>query len=85
MSNYRPISIIPTTSKIFERAIYNRLFKFLTSNNVPFPSQYGFRAGHSTVNVATEFVNEILQAIEDNKYTIGVFLNLSKAFNTKRS
>ena len=42
MSNYRPISILPTMSNILERAIYNRLFKFLISNNVLFPSSMGF-------------------------------------------
>ena len=43
MDNYRPISLLPTFSKIFERVIFNRLSSFLTTNNILYDSQYGFR------------------------------------------
>ena len=46
--NYRPISILPAFSKIFERAVYNRIFQFLVDNDILFKHQFGFRPGHST-------------------------------------
>ena len=45
--NYRPISILPAFSKIFERAVYNRIFQFLVDNDILFKHQFGFRSGHS--------------------------------------
>ena len=46
--NYQPISIHPAFSKIFERAVYNRIFQFLVDNDILFKHQFGFRPGHST-------------------------------------
>jgi hypothetical protein len=48
IDNYRPISILPITSKILERAVHKQLYSFLTSNNLLSPYQFGFRKQHST-------------------------------------
>ena len=48
VSNYRPISILPCFSKILERIMYNRLYSFLSINNLLYEKQFGFQAGHST-------------------------------------
>ena len=81
-SNYRPISVFPCFSKILEKLMYNRLLKYLDQNNIFFPSQYGFRRKHST-NIATiELITKISEAIDNNEYTLGVFLDLAKAFDT---
>ena len=50
LKNYRPISLLPICSKIFERLIYNEMFTFFTENNLISPNQSGFRPGDSCVN-----------------------------------
>jgi hypothetical protein len=81
-SNYRPISLLPTISKILERVVHKRVYGFLNSNNVFYSSQYGFRSNHSTIDALTEFVQDTLNAFENHEYTLGIFLDLSKAFDT---
>ena len=62
--------------------MYNRLYKNLTKNNLLFEKQFGFRKGHSTEHVLIELVNRIYNSFNENKYTLGVFIDLSKAFDT---
>ena len=81
-SNYRPISVLPCFSKILEKLMYNRILKCLNKHKLLFHSQYGFREKHSTNLAIMELVTKITQAIENKEYTIGVFLDLSKAFDT---
>ena len=81
-SNYRPISLLPSLSKILERVVHKRVYSFLSLNNVFYESQYGFRSKHSTIDALTEFVNNTLLSFENREYTLGVFLDLSKAFDT---
>jgi hypothetical protein len=81
-SNYRPISLLPTLSKILERVLHKRLYCFLDANQILYPSQYGFRSKHSTIDALTEFVHHTLSSFENHEYTVGVFLDLSKAFDT---
>ena len=50
MSNYRPISILPIFSKIFEKLLYTRLSDFFDKNNVLYNRQFGFRRQHSTTH-----------------------------------
>ena len=47
-NNYRPISILAIFGKIFEKIIYKNLYSFLTSQNLIYSKQFGFRKGHST-------------------------------------
>ena len=79
---YRPISIIPIFGKIFEKIIYNRLYNFFTSKNLINPKQFGFRKGHSTSHALNYSVNFLNDAISKGKHTIGIFIDLSKAFDT---
>ena len=81
-NNYRPISLLPCISKILEKVIHKRLYNFLTSNEVLYLSQYGFRPKHSTVHAVTELMYNVLTALENDDYTLSVFLDLSKAFDT---
>ena len=81
-SNYRPISVLPCFSKILEKLMYKRLLNYLEKENILFPSQYGFRKKHSTNLAAIELMTKISQAIDNNEYTAGVFLDLAKAFDT---
>ena len=81
-TNYRPISLLPCFSKIIERLMYNRLYKFLTFNNLLNNSQFGFRANHSCEHILLKVQQRILDSFHCNKCLIGVFLDLSKAFDT---
>ena len=80
ISNYRPISLLPICSKIFEKIIHNQLYNFLTSNDLITKNQSGFRPGDSTVNQLIDLVNEIEKSFDDTKslVTRAVFLDISK-------
>ena len=80
--NYRPVSLLMTTSKILEKIIYNRVSKFLTKYNILYDSQYGFRSKHSCEDAILELIGRVLQSKNDDKYCAGIFLDLSKAFDT---
>ena len=82
LGNYRPISLLPVISKILEKVIYFRLYNFLDKNNALYSSQYGFRSGHSTMHAVTELLSNVLNGFENKKFAIGLFLDLSKAFDT---
>ena len=80
--NYRPISILPIFGKIFEKIIYNRLYSFLTSLNVIHEQQCGFRKKHSTGHAINYSVNKIVNELQKRNHVIGIFIDLSKAFDT---
>ena len=82
LTNYRPISVLPCFSKILERIMYNRLYEYLTKNNLLFDNQFGFRKGHSTKHALIELVNRIYNSFNESRYTLGVFTDLWKAFDT---
>ena len=82
VSNYRLISVLPCFSKILEKIMYNRVFKYLTENNLLFQKQFGFREGHSTSHAIVNVVSNIYNSFNENKFTLGVFIDLSKAFDT---
>ena len=81
-SNYRPISLLSTLSKILERIIYKRTMNFLKTHNVLTNSQFGFRKNHSTIHALLNFVDKVAHAIDDYSHMIGIFLDFSKAFDT---
>ena len=81
-SNYRPISILPCLSKVFEKLFYLRLSGFLTKFNILNHHQYGFRPHHSTATAILELVNNIYEGFENNQYTVGVFKDLKKTVDT---
>ena len=81
-NNYRPISLLLTISKILEKVVYRRTYGFLTKYKQIYTSQYGFREGHSCQDAIAELVGEIAKNTDEGLYTIGVFLDLSKAFDT---
>ena len=47
LNNYRPNSLLPTISKVFERVIYSQLYAYFNDNNLMSEQHYGFRALHS--------------------------------------
>ena len=82
VSNYRPIFVLPCFSKMLERLMYNRLQKYLKDQNILYDKQFGFQTGHSTDHAIAQLVNQIYEAFEKNEYTFGVFIDLSKSFDT---
>ena len=81
-NNYRPISLLSSLSKVLEKLVYNRVYAFFSKHNILFEAQFGFRKNSSTSHAATMLVEKITQAFECKKKALGVFLDLSKAFDT---
>ena len=79
--NYRPISLLPICTKIFERLIYNELFTFLTDNILISPNQSGFRPVNSCVNQLIAVAHEMYKSIHDGLELRWIFLDISKAFD----
>ena len=80
--NYRPISTLPIFGKIFEKVIYKRMYNFLTSQGIINENQFGFRKCHSTSHALNFSVNYVENALKSNKHVLGIFIDLSKAFDT---
>ena len=82
IENYRPISTLPVFGKIFEKVIYSRLYSFLTSQNTLYENQFGLRKSHSTSHAINYSVSHIKRELEKKNYVLGIFIDLSKAFDT---
>ena len=80
--NYRPISVITCFAKILEKLIYKRFINFIEINKILTKHQYGFRKNRSTELAIIELTDRITKAIDKGEYTLGIFLDLSKAFDT---
>ena len=82
LTNYRPISVLPCFSKILERIMYNRLYDHFNQNNLLFEKKFGFRSSHSTEHAVVELFDELINSFDNKNFTLGVFIDLSKAFDT---
>ena len=82
MANYRPISTLPILGKIFEKIIYSRLYKFISSKDIISDSKFGFRKQHSTSHAIHHSVNFIKESHSKALYVLSIFIDLSKAFDT---
>lgn len=82
IKNYRPISLIPTVSKIVEKVILARLLNHLQSNNIFPKGQHGFIPGKSTTTALIELIEHIIDHLEHGDSITSVFLDLSKAFDS---
>ena len=79
---FRPISLLPQFSKIVEQLFNARLDAFIEKHDTLTSSQYGFRSSMSTSLALLELTEEITSALDHKKSTIGVFIDLKKAFDT---
>ena len=84
ITNYRPISIISTFSKILEKVVYSQVITFFDKHNIISDRQYGFKKNCSTELAILDLNQYVLSNIESKYSTIGVFLDISKAFDTVR-
>ena len=82
VGNYRPISVLPCFSMTLERIIYNRVYTYLQENKILSYKQFVFQAGHSTDHAIIQLLDQIFENFEENKYTLDVLIDLSKAFDT---
>ena len=82
IENCRPISILPVFSKVLERIMYNRLYEYFMNNNLLHENQFGFQINNSTEPAILQFTRDIAQNFDNGKFTLGVFIDLSNAFDT---
>ena len=81
IKNYRPISLISNISKIMERVIYNRVYKYLIRNNLLTWRNSGFRSSDGIVNQLVNIVHNIYHDMDNGDDSVMVFLDASKAFD----
>ena len=82
VSNYRPVSLLPQMSKILEKLFEIRLRNYIDKNDFLFKGQYGFRTNHSTNMALNEMTDMIVNVMDKKMYSLGVFIDLKKAFDT---
>lgn len=80
--NYRPVSLLSQFSKVLEKLFVYKLDSFLEKHHLLSESQYGFRQKRSTATALMNIVEEITTATDEKKFTVGVFIDLKKAFDT---
>ena len=80
LSNYRPVSLLPICGKIFERLIFNEVFKFIENEFIS-PNQSGFKPGDSCTNQLLAITHEIYKSFDEGFEVRGVFVDISKAFD----
>ena len=82
LDNYRPISILPVISKIYEKILYEQLIEYLVTENILSDHQFGFRRQHSTASALLDSTNEWYMNMDRGLFNLVVFLDLKKAFDT---
>ena len=82
VSNYCPIFILPAFSKVLKRIMYNRVYNHLGSKGLLYKKQLGFQRNTSTEHGILQLTRDITSSFEKGKYTLGVFIDLSKAFDS---
>ena len=82
--NYRPISVLPYFSKIYEQVIYKHLIQYINSNDILYDKQFGFRKGHSTSHAIITLVGKVSKALDTGKIVVEDYLDIRKAFDCVR-
>ena len=80
--NYRPISLLSNINKIYEKFMYSRLYNFLNLHNSIYDLQFGFREKHSTNHALLSLTENICDALDNNNFACGIFIDLQKSFDT---
>ena len=80
--NYRPISLLPTISKILERVIHDQMYEYFNKFDLLAEQQYGFRKQHSTEYAAVKLIDHVSREMEAGIIPANVYIDLSKAFDT---
>ena len=82
MNNYRPVALLSIFSKIFEKAFYRRLYSFIERHNILSDKQFGFKKGGRTQDAIVSKLMEIFDSLDDKKKVVGIYFDLSRAFDT---
>ena len=80
--NYRPISMLPFLSKIFEKLMFARLDSYLKLDNILCTNQFGFLKNSNTSDAIIEFLDNVYTSLDSKQSTIAIYLDFSKAFDT---
>ena len=80
--NYRPISLLSCFNKLFEKFIGRQLVEYIENNNILYDFQFGFRKKFSTSLALIETTDSIRRLIDNREYVLGIFVDLTKAFDT---
>ena len=83
-SEYRPISVLPVLSKLFEKVLYHRVHSYLTEHDLIHKKQYGFRENHSTDLAFTTIYDEQLRKLDNKLITCSLFFLINNMFLTTR-
>ena len=84
-NNYRPISLLPTISKVLEKVVANQVHSYLSFNKLLTSNQFGFRPKHSTEHLLIKIQNYIFKCKQANDHCLAVFIDLKKAFDTVKT
>ena len=79
--NYRPISILPVVSKVFEREVFNKVYRYLCENSLLSRFQSGFRPKHSTLSALMQICDDWLQNMDNGNLNCVVFLDVQNPVN----
>jgi hypothetical protein len=82
LKNYRPISLLPSFSKILEQIIHTRMISYLNKQSTLHSSQHGFRINHSTMTAVIDVLESITSALNNKFFSIALFVDVSKAFDS---
>ena len=82
IDNYRPVAILSIFSKLLEKLMYERLHSFLIKYELLINVQFGFRKNHSTAHGVLNFSDHIISELDHGNFCVGIFMDLSKAFDT---
>ena len=81
-TNYRPISLLPTMSKVLERAVSNQVYGYFERTKKLYNLQFGYRHGYSTEGLLLKILDHIAKRRSENKHVLNVYIDLRKAFDT---
>ena len=81
VKNYGPIYLLPVSSKIFERLLYDSMLTFFTENSLISQNQSGFKPGDSCTNQLLSITHQIYKYFDDGHEVRSVFLDISEAFD----
>jgi hypothetical protein len=82
VNNYRPISLLSVFNRILEKLMFSRLMDHIDKYDILYQKQFGFRSKHSTLHSILSITDLAQRAIDSSTYSCGIFLDLSKAFDT---